>query len=302
MSGAKHRTPRVSIGIPLFNREKYIGAAIDAHRNQSFADFELIITDNASTDRGPEICRAYAASDPRIKYFPNPTNLGAAGNYRRSYELATGEYFRWNPSDDFISPNFLERAIQVLDTDPSVFVAYGRTKLVDADGNVTGDFEERLHLMQDSVVERWIALSQNLRLGNLPYGLIRRSLLRKTGLLRNYIAGDFPLIAEMSLYGKFYELPDAFFYRRMHAEASYALKDKKDLMAYFDPQKRARLFLYNWVHLGANLKSVARSPIPFAQKLRILAYEGKRVIWSRKDFLHELLDAARIIGQKLIHP
>lgn len=295
------RPPRVSIGMPVFNRQRYVAAAIEAHLNQTYPGFELIITDNASTDRTSEICRAYAVKDQRVKYFLNPSNLGATENYRRCFELAKGEFFRWAPSDDLISPNFLERAVQVLDEEPTVFVAYGRTRLIDADGVVTGDFEERLHLMQDRPSERWIAVSRNLRLGNLHYGLNRAEWFRKTGLLRNYLGGDLPLIAEMSLCGKFYEIPDAFFYRRMHADASSAQKDEKAVMAFFDPGKRSELFLYNWVHLGANLKSVSRAAIPLSEKLSIYVFESKRVFWSRKDFLNELLRAVRFTTRKLTH-
>ena len=291
--------PRISIGMPLYNREKYVAASIEAHLNQTYGDFELIITDNASTDRGPEICKAYAAKDPRVKYFLNPENLGATGNFGRCFELSTGEFFRWTPSDDLVSPNLLERAVQILDSDASVFVAYPRTKLIDADGNITGDFEEGLHLMQERPSERWKGVSQKLRLGNLHYGLCRMDKMRRTGLLRNYMGGDFPLISEMSLYGKFCEIPDAFFYRRMHEEASSAMKDQKDVMAFFDPKKRDKLFLYNWVHLGANLKSVTRSPISLSEKLRIYAYEGRRIIWSRKKFLNELTGAVAFKGRNL---
>src|SRR5579885_419364 len=114
--------------MPLYNREKYVGAAIEAHLNQTFEDFELIITDNASTDGSGEICRQYAARDSRVKYYLNSQNLGATGNYKRCFELSQGEYFRWTPSDDLVSHNLLERAVGILDSDPSVLVAYGRTK------------------------------------------------------------------------------------------------------------------------------------------------------------------------------
>jgi glycosyltransferase involved in cell wall biosynthesis len=274
--------PRVSIGMPVYNREKYVGAAIEAHLNQTFSDFELIITDNASTDHSEEICRSYAVNDPRIKYFRNPQNLGAAGNYRRCFELASGEYFRWTPSDDLVSLNLLERAVEILDRDPSVFVAYPRTKLIDAAGNVTGDFDENLHLMDERPSDRWRGVQRNLRLGNLHYGLNRADKFRKTGLMRNYIGGDFPLIAEMSLYGKFYEIQDAFFFRRMHEEASSAMKSSVEVMAFYDPHKHDKIFLYNWVHLGAHLRSIARAPISLTEKMRIYGYEGKRMIWDRQ--------------------
>jgi glycosyltransferase involved in cell wall biosynthesis len=286
--------PRVSIGMPVYNRDKYVGVSIEAHLGQTYTDFELILTDNCSTDRSEEICRSYAEKDPRVKYHRNPRNLGAAGNYRRCWELSTGEYFRWNPSDDFISPNLLERAVDILDHDPSVFVAYPRTKLVDADGNFLRDFDENLNLMDERPSERWKGVQRNIRLGNLHYGLCHADKLRKTGLLRNYSGGDFPLIAEMALYGKFFEIEDAFFYRRMHEEASSAMKNSADVMAFYDPKKREKIFLYNFVHLGANLKSITRAPIPFSEKLKTYSFELRRLIWSRKAFAGELTGA---VGQ-----
>jgi glycosyltransferase involved in cell wall biosynthesis len=301
MTGGSGR-PRISVGMPLYNREKYVGAAIEAHLCQTYSDFELVITDNASTDRSEEICRAYAAKDPRVKYYRNPRNLGASGNYNRCFELSTGEYFRWTPSDDLVSPNLLERAVEVLDGDPSVFVAYPKTKLIDGEGKIIGEFDEGLHLMDERPSERWKGVQRNLRLGNLHYGLNRADKFRKTGLLRNYIGGDFPLIAEMSLFGKFYEIPDAFFYRRMHEAASSALKNSADVMAFYDPRKRDKLFLYNWMHLGANLRSIARAPISLSEKFHVYAYEGRRVIWDRSLFFRELTGAVMFSGRKLTHP
>lgn len=291
--------PRVSIGMPVYNSEKYVGASIDSHLNQTYIDFELIITDNASTDRSEEICRGFASRDPRVKYFRNPQNLGAAGNFRRCFELSTGEYFRWTPSDDLVSPNLLERAVQILDQDHSVFVAYPRTKLIDGEGKLLQDFEERLHLMEDRPSTRWKGVIQNVRLGNLQYGLNRADLFRRTGLLRNYSGGDFPLIAEMSLYGKFYEISDAFFYRRMHEGASTALKSSADVMAFYDPTKREKLFLYNWVHLGAHFKSVWRSPVAFLEKVRIYGFQARCFIWGWRTYLRELTDAASQTARKL---
>lgn len=292
--------PRISIGMPLYNREKYVGAAIECHLNQSFGDFELIITDNASTDRSEEICRDYASKDPRVKFFKNPVNLGATGNFRRAFELATGEFFRWHPSDDLVSANMLERAVDILDHDQSVFVAYAPTKLIDGDGNPIGEFQEGLHAMHNRVSDRWKSIREHLRLGNLHYGLSRTALMRQTGLLRNYSGGDFPLILEMCLYGKFFEIADAAFYRRMHEAASSALKANADVMAFFDPAKKnQKLFLYYWVHLGANLKSVGQAPIPASEKLRILAYEGRRLFRGRRAYAQELAGSIAYAARKL---
>lgn len=289
-----HNNPRISIGMPLYNREKYVGAAIEAHLAQTYGDFELIITDNASTDRGAEICRDYASRDPRIKFYANSRNLGATGNFRRCFELATGEYFRWHPSDDLVSPNLLARAVDLLDHDPSIMTAYGRTKLIDAQGSFVADFDENLHLMDDRPSTRWQDVQRNIRLGNLHYGLTRTALLRKTGLLRNYNGGDIPLIAEMSLYGKFYEIPDAFFYRRIHEQAaSSSSKDEKAWAAFFDPSKPKEFFPRTWVHFGANWWSVARAPIHFSAKVRLNIYMARQVLWERRALTTEVAGMVR---------
>jgi glycosyltransferase involved in cell wall biosynthesis len=287
------KSPRISVGMPVYNRERYLPVAIEAHLNQTNGDFELIITDNASTDHSEEICRSYAARDSRIRFYRNDRNLGAAGNYRRCFELAGGEYFRWMASDDSVSPNLHERALEVLDRDPTVMVAYGRTKIIDGQGNITGDFDENLHLMDVHPSNRWKGVLFNMRLGNVPYGLTRTALLRKTGLIRNYTGGDIPLVAEMSLYGKFYEIQDAFFYRRMHEEAASALKSSEEVMKVYDPARRSGFFAREWVHLGAHLLSVARAPIQTTEKVQVYWFMLRRAIWQRQTLGSELGALAR---------
>ncbi len=287
------RNVRVSIGMPVYNRELYVSEAIEAHLRQTYSDFELIITDNHSTDRTEEICRAYAARDPRIKFFRNAENLGAAGNFGRCFELSQGEYFRWHPSDDLVGPELLELCVEVLDRDPSVMTAYPRTRLIDATGRIISDYDENLHIMNERPSERFKEVLRRLRLCNLHYGLSRRAKLAATGLLRHYPGGDIPMIAEMSLYGKFYEVPEHLFYRRMHEEASSAMKDVKDVMAFFDPKKKEKMFLRHWVHLGAHYRSVWRAPIPLGEKLILSGYLLKEVRWSHREYTGELSDAAR---------
>jgi glycosyltransferase involved in cell wall biosynthesis len=301
MPEANHE-PRVSIGMPVYNCERYVADAIDSHLRQTYADFELVITDNASTDRSEEICRSYAARDPRIKYYRNPENVGAAGNFKRCFELSRGEYFRWTPSDDVVGPELLELCVEVLDRDSSVLVAYPRTRLIDGDGRIIGDYDENLHLMQERPSVRFREVLRRLRLCNLQYGLTRRKILGRTGLMRSYSGGDIPLILELALYGKFYEVPEHLFYRRMHEGAASAMKSEKDVMALYDPKKREKLFLYYWVHLGANLKSVARAPISLTEKLRTYEIQARWVLWGRRAYINEIGMAARHAARKLGAP
>ena len=106
-------TPRVSIGLPVYNGEKYLRAALDCILRQDYADFELVICDNASSDGTEAICREYAARDGRIRYTRNETNIGASGNYKRVFELARGEFFKWASHDDTFHPSLVRRCMEV---------------------------------------------------------------------------------------------------------------------------------------------------------------------------------------------
>ena len=117
-------TPRVSIGLPVYNGERFLARAIDSLLAQDFVDFELVISDNASTDGTGEISRDYAARDPRIRYHRNERNIGAVGNFNRTLDLASGEYFKWAAHDDWCAPQFLGRCVEVLDDDPSTVLCF----------------------------------------------------------------------------------------------------------------------------------------------------------------------------------
>ena len=126
--------PRVSIGMPVYNAENYLGEAIESLLAQTFQDFELIISDNASTDRTEAICREYAARDPRIRYERQAENQGAARNFNHVFERARGPYFKWAAHDDLHSPTFLARCVEVLDRSPDVVWCHPRSTHVGPDG------------------------------------------------------------------------------------------------------------------------------------------------------------------------
>jgi len=133
--------PKVSIGLPVYNGENYLRNALESILDQTFRDFEVIISDNASTDRTGEICREYAAKDPRIRYCRNDRNLGAAGNFNRAFELSSGEYFKWAAHDDVIERDFLSSCVSVLDEDPSVVACFAMTSKTFAPWN--GGFPDK---------------------------------------------------------------------------------------------------------------------------------------------------------------
>lgn len=127
--------PLVSIGMPVYNGAKYIREGLDLLLVQNYENFELTISDNASTDHTEEICRSYLAKDHRIRYFQNPENIGILGNWRRVLELASGEYFMWAPYDDRWSFNYIQTLLGCLLAHPTAVLAAGKTLYIDADGN-----------------------------------------------------------------------------------------------------------------------------------------------------------------------
>ncbi|CAI8407917.1 MAG: Putative glycosyltransferase EpsE [Gammaproteobacteria bacterium] len=111
-------TPKVSIGLPVFNGESSLRIALDSLLAQTSDNFELIISDNASTDQTELICRAYAEKDPRIQYFRQDINLGAEANFMFVLERSVGNYFMWAAADDVRSPDFIELNCDFLENHP----------------------------------------------------------------------------------------------------------------------------------------------------------------------------------------
>lgn len=208
--------PKVSIGLPVFNGGGVLEATLTALVNQTFPDFELIICDNASTDGTEAIGRAFAAQDPRVRYERNTTNIGLSGNYNRVFSLARGPYFKWATSDDVCLPGFLAPCVAVLDDRWDVVLAYPRTEFIDSSDKVLPIEDSSWHLPQDSATERFRLLLSVEHWVNSILGVIRRSALAKTRLMRNYPGSDYSLLAELSLQGKFIEVPEVLYRRRLH--------------------------------------------------------------------------------------
>jgi glycosyltransferase involved in cell wall biosynthesis len=126
--------PAVSICLPVYNGENYVAAAIESMLAQTFADFELIITDNASTDRTGEICRKFADADSRVRYHRNERNVGGARNQTLAVQMARGRYVRLSAHDDKIAPTHLEECVALLEKRPDVVIAFTRTVVIDEVG------------------------------------------------------------------------------------------------------------------------------------------------------------------------
>ena len=209
---------RVSIGMPVYNGEKYIRNALDSILGQTFTNFELIISDNASTDKTSEICLDYASKDSRISYYRNEKNIGAPKNYNRVFDLSSGEYFKWAAYDDVLAPEFLRKCINVLDKDNSFIGCHCKTGRIDQNGNFLGYYNKGLLGKIDSPkpYERFRDL-MGLYYTTTPFhGVYRTKSFARSQLHGSYIGADRNLIAELSLMGKIFQIPECLFYWREH--------------------------------------------------------------------------------------
>lgn len=246
--------PRVSIGLPVYNGENYLAETLDSILAQTFAEFELIISDNASTDRTEAICREYAAKDHRIRFVRSPTNLGAARNYNRVFELARGEYFKWNGHDDPIAPVFLERCVEVLDRDPDVILCFARNRAIGGHGEdhevsalTARTFLPKPQLASPEAHVRFYHAVVADHPQGAVFGLIRRSVLAQTALIGSYRSSDLTLLGELALRGRFHQVPEPLQFRRFHAQQGRNVYKTAHLREiWFDPnrsQTRHHLYL-----------------------------------------------------------
>ncbi len=239
MTSAK---PHVSVGMPVYNGENYVEQALDSILTQTYLDFELIISDNASTDGTQRICQAYAAQHRRIRYYRNQQNVGAARNYNRVFELSTGEYFKWAAHDDVLAPDFLSKCVQVLDETPEVVLSYPRAKIIDEEGTVVSTYDVVLRTDSPKPAVRFHDLIWVRHWCLQVFGLIRSSVLRMTPLHGDYASSDRVLLLRLALLGRFHEIPEYLFLSRSHAQqAGRMVYDLHAYAAWFDPAKEGRL-------------------------------------------------------------
>jgi len=288
------RIPRVSIGLAVYNGDQYLEQALDSILAQSYRDFELIISDNASNDRTQAICEAYAARDPRIRYYRNATNIGGANNENLTFRLARGEYFRWAAHDDVCAATLLEVCVEILDRFPQVVLCYTQVATINEMGRVIGT-TSRANASSARPFVRFARLASSHDFLEETYGLMRSEVLRRTQLQKNYTASDRTLMAELSLYGPFHEVPQPLFYKRFHSGNIYL--DLRARMAWFNPIYQGQIVFPFWMQFFDYLNTIHRVRLPAREKLGCYLYMGLWLVLFGKNLAKDLL----VAGQMLLH-
>lgn len=261
-------TPEITVGIPVYNGERYVAAALDSILAQTFRDFEVVISDNASTDRTEEICRAYAARDARIRYVRQPQNLGGPRNWNAVVGLATGRYFKWAAANDTMHPEYLARCREVLERHPDVVLAYSDTMIIDAAGRPVESYPDALRADAPRAGDRFLQVLRTLGLNNAQAGLIRRDALVATHLEGVFSGGDVSLMAEIALHGRYHRIRQRLFYRRMAPDAATKALTREQMAQFVGPATRPD-FLPQWRSWLRNLRNAATGPIGWGERVAL---------------------------------
>ena len=288
----RNSAPRVSIGLPVFNGEAYLEQALDAILAQTFTDFELIISDNASTDRTRQICMEYAARDERIHYYRHEKNLGAARNFNRVFELSTGEYFKWAAHDDLMAPDFLIKCVQVLDADPSVVLCHSNVRFIDQLGKFLADYEIKLgKVSSPRASDRFGELILMHHWCFHVFGLIRRAVLENTSLIASHIGSDRNMLVALALLGRFYDIPEYLFFSRDHPERSLKAMSLHSRAAWFDTSKAGRPVFPRWRIYFEYCRSLGRMSLGSRERLGCYLHLGNWLRLYGKGLVKDLMIA-----------
>lgn len=302
-----YATPLVSIGLFVYNGERFLVEVLRSILSQTFTDFELIISDNASTDRTGEIAQAYANRDNRIRYYRSEKNMGAGWNTRRVYELATGKYFKWAAADDLLEPDLLSRCVEILEGDPGCVVAYARTKQIDENGTFIKNYITPVRADSNEPVARFremLLINHNCY---QIFGVMRIAALHQLPPQGSYVNSDRVLLAQMSLLGRFYEVPEYLFISRRHRQQSsksrpvrfaqprFRLINRHGVLPpleWWDPAKARTISFPEFRELREYFLSIYRAPLDAGRKIRCYSMLLSWTKTRRKRLWRDLIIAA----------
>jgi glycosyltransferase involved in cell wall biosynthesis len=258
--------PLVSVGVPVYNGEKWLSRAMDSIIAQDYSNLEIIISDNGSTDATSDVCEKYVRKDPRVKYSRSEKNLGAIWSFNRVFELSSGKYFMWSAHDDQRQSSYVSTCVEKMERCHDAVLCHAHTTVF-----IEGREEVLYVTSMDSfegvsgVIERYRETIKHVPATSI-YGLYRSSVLRKTHMFKKSLATDQAFLQELSVYGEFVQVP-------------------RKLFDYFGRKKWNTVHQDFWVYFGRKTKPwwylpfiflfcdhwtrVAHASVPFAVKLRL---------------------------------
>ena len=317
----ERRRVKVSLGLPVYNGERFVGHAIQSVLDQTYTDFELIISDNASSDRTQEICEEFARRDSRIRYFRQEVNVGAKANFNRVFEYSQGEYFKWVAADDVCGPRYLELTVAALDKDPGVVLAHTLSSVINGEGVVVKPEDLKRGAISDQGVSVLVSPCDRPRNFQNPvphkrfqelllatfwcfeiFALVRRSAMLRSYPKGPYYGSDKVMLAEFSLMGRFAEVQEVQFFRRAHNGNSTNMTVKARENWSHAPKARLKVptqfpCLAGYIHAALTL------PSSWPERIKCLGVVGQFLMRFKRyrNVGHEVLSMIRPQTRKVEH-
>jgi glycosyltransferase involved in cell wall biosynthesis len=260
---------KVSIGLPVFNGEEYLEQSVASILAQTYTNFELIISDNASSDRTESICRGYAERDARVRYCRQPRNRGVTWNFRQVALLARGEYFLWMAHDDRFAPEYVESCLAFLQKNPGTVLCYSKAIEIDEDGKQLARKEQVLGADALAPHQRFRELIRMEHNCESIFGMMRTDVLKQTSIHGDFPDSDRCVLAELALYGKFDQLPEYLFFHREHAQrVTKQFPTRQERMIRLNPDRRLRLVFPHFRQFREYVTAIHRAPLGWGESLR----------------------------------
>ena len=278
----------VSIGLPVYNGEAYLRQALDSILAQTYRQFELVISDNASNDRTEMICREYGAADARIRYHRQPRNRGVTWNFRQVVLLSSAKYFLWTSHDDLLAPDYVERCVAILEQNPNVVLCYPDPVNIDEAGR---KFQPGCELKADlprphQRFRELIGLDHSCV---ALFGMIRADVLKETSIHGDFADGDRCMLVELALRGDYYRIPEHLFFHREHSgRFTHQHPSRQEQTRRANPDQTTRFVFPHFRILQEYILAVHRAPLSWGERFRCYLHLLNWVRWYRGRFWSDI--------------
>lgn len=240
--------PLVSIGVPTYNRANLLDRALDRLLNQTYANLQIIVADNASIDETPNVARKHAQNDDRVRYVRHGENLGPADNYAFVLDKAEGDYFMWHADDDYLEPAFVEETVHRLEKDSETVLCFSDYRFVDENDEETGEMRlEQIYPDVDwSKARREFFSHPFWSSAVCIYGVYDIGVIREVGPLRPVLdkaallGCEAPLLSAVAARGRIVAVPEILFNYLQHDIHGNSLAHLDGLSAFDVLQLQAR--------------------------------------------------------------
>lgn len=279
--------------MPIYNASRWLEETLESLLQQTFRDFELIVSDNASEDDSVRIVESIAARDQRIRLIRQPRNIGANRNYGAVLAAARGELFKWASSNDLCAPAFFERCVAGLDAAPDAVLAYPRTRIFTDDPESGQIYDRDFALLEADSSRRFRNLFYRIELNNAMNGVIRRAALLAALPMGNFRSADILLMAELALRGKYILVDEPMFLRRMSPEAATSKRGVVEADRHLVPAATRPLRWQHWLYQMRMLRIAMRASPSARDFLRCIKFVLGRTIAARGNLIADVTAAFR---------